>query len=786
MFSPLTTFVLKRCPRPKTFRAVFCLHNWIPMKIVFVLFAFLVFSSTGLRSQTYLGFEYDPSVVVKIGADTLDHAWAGGLNFAQFSDIDIDYDGDMDLFVFDRSGDEIAVFVTEQVNGNPTYRYLYNGASLFPASLRYRAAMVDYDQDGKNDLFCYGTGGMAVYRNVGNSVSGLQWQLVQANLESNYIGDYNNLYITGSDIPALVDVEGDGDLDILTFHIGGERVEYHQNQSMELYGIPDSLEFVLQNECWGQFREDPNNSTVILNDTQSPCGVGNGNIPNPLRTAQVLETDSAYVAPKRHSGSTLLAIDMNNNDVYDLILGDVSSDNLNLLMNGGSAPNTNSAMISQDINFPSNTTPASIEMFPASFYVDVNHDNVKDLIVAPNARTVSQNEKSVTYYENLGQNNQPNFIFRTTAFLQEEMIEHGLGSGPVMFDQNGDGKRDLLVTNFFRYKPTLNKECAFLVYRNTGTVNAPQFAYLDDDFLNLTAQSFGLRSIPTFGDLDNDGDDDLLIGMENGQINRFTNTAGAGNNVAFGSAATLTDNNGTTITVTAYAAPQLFDLDNDGLLDLLIGNKTGEVAYYRNTGTASSAVFSLIDNMVGQVDVAPSTPDGYAIPHFFRVNDTTHLFVGAYDGKLHYYNDIDDHLANGESFQLVSDAYRGIDVGLYSAFWAEDIDNDGLINLFVGQDLGGLHHMEADPLSTAGLDEQQQETPQWLLAPNPAKEEVMLYAFNHSKQAQVSVYSMMGELVLQTSVQGTSAMDISGFRKGMYIVTLVTDNHRETLRLVKE
>jgi hypothetical protein len=45
---------------------------------------------------------------------------------------------------------------------------------------------------------------------------------------------------------------------------------------------------------------------------------------------------------------------------------------------------------------------------------------------------------------------------------------------------------------------------------------------------------------------------------------------------------------------------------------------------------------------------------------------------------------------------------------------------------------------------------------------------------------------MMGELVLQTSVQGTSALDISGFGKGMYIVTLVTDNHRETLRLVKE
>ena len=29
--------------------------------------------------------------------------WAGGLNYIQISDIDYDYDGDMDLLVFDRS-----------------------------------------------------------------------------------------------------------------------------------------------------------------------------------------------------------------------------------------------------------------------------------------------------------------------------------------------------------------------------------------------------------------------------------------------------------------------------------------------------------------------------------------------------------------------------------------------------------------------------------------------------------------------------------------------------------
>ena len=54
-----------------------------------------------------------------------------------------------------------------------------------------------------------------------------------------------------SDIPAIVDVDLDGDLDILTFHIGGSNVEYHQNQSMDLYGVPDSLIFEVRNRMLG-------------------------------------------------------------------------------------------------------------------------------------------------------------------------------------------------------------------------------------------------------------------------------------------------------------------------------------------------------------------------------------------------------------------------------------------------------------------------------------------------------------------------------------------------------
>jgi hypothetical protein len=506
------------------------------------------------------------------------------------------------------------------------------------------------------------------------------------------------------------------------------------------------------------------------------------------RTTPPLPTDENAVLPTRHSGSTLLAIDMNDNGVYDIVLGDVAYPNLTLLMNGGTAPNTNSAMISQDNNFPSNTTPATMQLFPASFYVDVNHDNVKDLIVGANARTISQNQKSVTYYENLGTNTLPNFIFQSKSFLQGDMIDHGLGSIPVLFDQNGDGLRDLLVANFFRYKQTLNKESVFLVYRNTGTASQPEYTYYDDDFMGLTGLTLGLRSVPTFGDLDGDGDEDLLIGLENGQINAYTNTAGPGNPVAFGSPATLNDNTGTPINVISYAAPQLFDVNDDGLLDLAVGKKTGELSYYQNTGTANAPVFTLVDDTLGGIDVSPLTPDGYAVPNFFRINDTTHLFLGAYDGKLHYYDGIDGHLHEDSTFHLVSAAWRGIDVGLYSSFWVEDTDSDGLPNMFIGQDLGGLHHMEAVPGSTVGIGEPQKPEQGWLLVPNPANAMVSLLPLGKytGETAAVGIYNMLGEQVDALTITGTTSLDISEYRKGIYLVVISTATKTETLRLVKQ
>ncbi|XOV67223.1 MAG: T9SS type A sorting domain-containing protein [Fluviicola sp.] len=728
-------------------------------------------------ASAQFGFEFDNSVPVVRNGQPISNAWGGGLNYPQISDFDYDFDGDLDLFVFDRSNDNIRVYSQEN-NGQPYYELVYNAANLFPSGMRYRAALVDYDNDGRKDLWTYGIGGLKIYRNVGNATNGLQWELVTDLLYSEYVNGQSQLYVSSADIPAIIDVDGDGDIDVLTFNQGGETVEYHQNQSMELYGIPDSLVFELKNQCWGLFREDFNTNVISLNDQDVPC-VGGG-IPNPLRTnAQ----GSGSNVEKKHAGSTLLAIDIDNSGVLDLILGDVSYSTMTLLMNGGSQPNTNSAMVSQDNFFPSNTTPVDIELFPAGFYLDVDFDGVKDLLVCPNARNISENETSVRFFKNMGTNANPNFVYSSPNFFQEDMIEHGTGTIPILFDVNEDGLKDLIIPNYFRYIPTLSKECTFAYYRNTGTANAPEYTYVDYNYLDLDQQNYGLRTVPTFGDIDGDGDEDLLMGLQDGTMVYYENTS-TGSGAQFNTpVAGFNDNTGTPIETEGFAYPQFFDLDNDNLLDLILGTKDGHIEYYRNIGTSTNPSFELANEFLGNIDLTISNPNTLASPHFFRVGDTTHLFAGSADGTLVYYDSIHGQLDPGEDFHLVSTNYLGINVEAYSTFWVEDIDNDGNLNMFVGQDLGGLFHFEADPNSSVSLSEF--TTSDVVLYPNPGNQIIHIRSDNPIEDVQI--LNMQGQVLLTHDANKTSSLelDVNHLPIGTYVVMIRSNTGIATKKWVK-
>lgn len=713
----------------------------------------------GLNALAQFDFNFTDSILVFKNGNAFDLAWSGGQNNAQFSEIDMDYDGDNDLCVFDRSHDQIHIFRHDQLNGQHFYQADPAAFLKFPTGLRYRVYCADYNLDGKNDLFCYTIGGLRVYKNSGNASVGLQWEQYSNYITSDYNGPNLNLYISSADIPAIVDVEGDGDLDILTYHIGGEYLQYHQNQSQELYGHSDSLIFELKNSCWGGYREDVTTNGVFLNDNSGPC---NGtNVPNP-------ELPLAS-SPKAHAGSTVLALDYDQSGVLDLILGDVSYTNMMLLINGGTVPNSNSDMVSMNTTFPSNTTPVNMQLFPAGFYVDVDFDQKKDLIVTPNANNVSENENSILFYKNTGLNNQPNFIYQTKAFLQNEMIEHGTASSPQLVDLNGDGLLDLVVSNFFAYKATALKESRLAYYQNTGTLNEPKFTQVDVNFLNLAQANLGLRLFPSFGDVNGDGKPDMMLGLENGTLAYYQNTTTGTSPTFAPPILNYSDQSGAVISAGQYASPQLFDLNKDGILDLILGTKTGEVRYYENVGTTSNPSFSLSNNLLGMLDTDTLSPDGYAVPHFFRFQDTTYLLLGAYDGSIHFYDSIDNNLGVQANFHERSANFLGLKslIGAYSSCFVSDLDQDNHLDLFIGQDLGGLFHLEDEPGSSVSLPEE--NSAKLLLYPNPADNELTI--FSEQYIGMVDVYAMDGRLVCSWQLNaGTNLFALSSFDQGLYVI----------------
>jgi len=205
---------------------------------MYKIFFSSIFVLTGLFSKAQFGFERIDTIDVYKDALLQKFPWAGGLDYVQFSNIDLNYDGVQDLFVFDRTCNKILTFLQVGGVGEMNYVYAPQYEDAFPKMQNW-ALLVDYNCDGKNDIFTYTIGGGKVYKNVGNASIGLQFELVKANLRSSLYGNatHSFMYISSIDIPAIVDIDGDGDLDILAFGVGGTSVEYHRNMSMELYGV---------------------------------------------------------------------------------------------------------------------------------------------------------------------------------------------------------------------------------------------------------------------------------------------------------------------------------------------------------------------------------------------------------------------------------------------------------------------------------------------------------------------------------------------------------------------
>lgn len=695
------------------------------------------------------------SVEVTENSVTFRNPFSGGLNFPQYSPMQLDGDGIADLVVYDAGGEIVLTFLHPGNGSVNEFKFAPEYSAQFPRSLKQFVLMRDYNCDGKEDIFTSsGDQGIDVWLNT-SSGGNLSFVRVIHSLQTTYGLGPVRLFVGNGDIPAIDDVDGDGDLDVLAFESGGQRIEWHKNRAQEL-GNCDTLVFEVADECWGQVSEAGTSNVLTLN-------VSCKGITPPLPALS-----------SRHSGSCITSFDQNNDGDKDVLVSDLIYPSVAYLRNNGTA--TAAHIDTVDYNFPFYDFPVNIYLFPASFLYDVNHDGLDDLLVGPNGAASSVNYDNSWYYSNQGSVQNMQFFQERENFLINQMVDAGKMFLPALVDHNGDGLLDIAAGNDnFRFDSVAGKT-QFRLYENTGTATDPAFELVSRNWSGVatafTPSKFNLA--PAFGDLDNDGDPDLVVGEYEGMLHYFENTATAGNPASY----TLSQQNWFGIDPGFNSTPVLTDLDRDGDLDLVVGASNGDVNYYQNTGTESAPVFNSAPTFgpLGGIDVLPGGFTGFSAPAVFENSlGQYEIVVGTGEGRLYHYTQVEGNL--GGTFTLADSSFGDIWEGKLSSPAAGDLNGDGIADFVVGNVRGGMSIYNGD--LTIDRAEPVTAGAACVLFPNPSQGEAWIAAqAGMGIIESVEVFSLSGEKVAESHPMQAKAHLQSESAAGLYLVKVQLSSGR--------
>jgi len=241
---------------------------------------------------------------------------------------------------------------------------------------------------------------------------------------------------------------------------------------------------------------------------------------------------------------------------------------------------------------------------------------------------------------------------------------------PCVADFDNDGDLDLII-GF--------SKGALIYFKNTG--NATVFSYTKMSKPIVQISDENLSPFPV--DIDNDGDIDLVVGTKSGKVYFVENLGTTGDFPTFQVGSVI-------VTGGVNTRPALSDADNDGDLDLFLGDDNYGIAYYINVGSVTSFSFATTPDIANVVN---STTYRWLTPAFADTDGDgdKELVCGEKDGHLVHY----DKAVNGSSFvyNFTSASYAGVNFGQSGAstpFFA-DLNGNGNIDLIVGSVFGKTH-----------------------------------------------------------------------------------------------
>jgi hypothetical protein len=584
------------------------------------------------------------------------------------------------------------------------------------------------------------------------------------------------MWTFADNMPVIMDINGDGDIDILAPDInGGVSLDYYQNQAVDSGYSPDSLVFTLGNGCsdllWGDFLEDVNDCGVALS----------------VACKKELPSNGGIINTPRHQGGACCGFHYRNDNVVSLLVADILCPTTKFLENGGDSSYAN--IIYCDSIFPHYDIPVYCPIAPCAYTIDGNNDGYQDLVFAPFADNINQEGQSqdvnvVLYYENIGVDSVNLFHYVSDTMITGG-IDIGTESHAVFFDYNGDSLSDIVIGNYGQFSQTGFPTSYLALYQNIGTSTAPKYQETSLNWNNLTA--YQLNGIyPAFGDLDGDGHPDMLIGDSYGNISFFHNTG-----TTTATYPTMTQSDWFGINVGANAAPFIYDVNGDGLNDIIIGNRAGSVYYYQNYGTPTSPYFSTSPDSVnasfGNIHIYDHTvagpPPGYATPFITVENGQMVLYSGSQLGWIYKYSINPDSLMNG-SFALLDTSVLGTKPGLRSTISVADINHDGLNDYLCGNIRGGINlYSDANwgnvPVISS-INEPALNQNFMQVYPNPAKDKIICRISNNNiTLVSAKLLDMLGEtttITVNRSADNSLVLSVTDVINGIYVIQAM-DSH---------
>ncbi len=720
------------------------------------------------QSAGKIAFRYDQSPPVSLNGKVLLNPWAGGLNAPQYSTIRLNNDTRDDLLVFDRTTGKVSTFVAID---NPTgsgiaWQYAPEYESAFPASLSSWLLLVDYDGDGRKDIFTSTSSNVWVYHNESQNGQ-VVFKLAASPLKTDSFSGLNiPLYVSSVDMPAITDFDDDGDIDIITFDADGNIIAYQQNVSVERTG-QKGLEYKRTGDlCWGHFRKEFCNDFTFGIQCDGSGRVG-------------ILPDKSRLRPQ-HVGNALTVVDTDGDGNKDLLFGFVSCENIARLRNSG--PNSDKANFTgYDSLFPAKA-PILFPAFPVTFWEDVDGDGQKDLLASPNVNLndgyLYDFRASSWFYKNTGTTQKPSLQLSQKDFLQSDMLDLGERAAPALADLDGDGDLDMLV-GFGGTGFGSAYQAGLWQFTNAGTTQNPAFTLVTTDYLGLAKSLVQSNTVPSFADVDGNGSMDLIltgVSKTDVEVRVIVNAAAKGAAVQYAldkaivwpTRSLIGTNDLLTVT----------DVDRDGKPDILISKYSlGTIQYYRNAGTAVSPTFQLQNQFFGGFK---NDDFLYAKARSLVVADLNgdqknELIAAADNGTVRVYAFPDP---TSQSALTPIDTLAGIGLpgkGLIAA--VGDLDGDQLPDLMLGSLAGGLRYLKNTSQKVVITAVQDDEPISPWAYPNPTDRYLTVHA---PYNGRVELLSLSGQVMLPVQsvvLDADTQLDLGDLPEGTYLLRLLAESH---------